>query len=67
MATALPGSVAVLIARDDQFADAPASGVLQGRAPLLLVPQAGPVPDAVAERLAELAPARTWLTPRSPR
>lgn len=48
----------VLIGRDDNFADALASGVLQSRSPLLLVPSAGPVPDEVVEEIERLDPSR---------
>ena len=48
----------VLIGRDDNFADALASGVMQSRSPLLLVPSAGPVPDEVVEEIERLAPSR---------
>lgn len=52
----------VLIARDDVFADALASGVLQGApAPLLLVPSAGPVPDEVMAHIAELGASRAAI------
>ena len=47
----------VLIARDDAFADALASGVLQADAPLLLVPSQGPLPSVVVDQIRELAPA----------
>lgn len=52
---------AVLIARDDVFADAMAGGVLQGAYPLLLVPPHGPIPDRVREHLAELGVRRAIL------
>lgn len=44
----------VLIARDDNFADALASGMLQADAPLLLVPSGGPVPDVVMSQVRRL-------------
>lgn len=44
----------VLISRDDGFADALASGLLQHDAPLLLVPTTGPLPTAVTERIEAL-------------
>lgn len=51
----------LLIARDDNFADALASGVLQGHAPLMLVPSNGPLPDDVARRLADTDPTRVVI------
>lgn len=48
------GAQRVLISRDDAFADALASGVLQGDAPLLLVPTAGPLPNAVVVEIQRL-------------
>jgi putative cell wall-binding protein len=51
----------VLIGRDDEFADAMASGLLQADSPLLLVPPAGPVPPRVLERLEELQPTTVVL------
>jgi putative cell wall-binding protein len=51
----------VLIGRDDEFADAMTSGLLQADSPLLLVPQAGPVPQRVLDELAELNPAQVLL------
>ncbi|MGI9016816.1 MAG: cell wall-binding repeat-containing protein [Euzebya sp.] len=51
----------VILARDDQFADALASGVLQGSSPLLLVPSSGAVPQAVTDRLTELAPTQVVI------
>lgn len=44
----------VVIARDDDPADALASGVLQRGGPLLLVPTDGPVPEAVWEVIGRL-------------
>ena len=44
----------VLISRDDQFADALASGYLQTDAPLLMVPKDGPVPPRVLTEIARL-------------
>ena len=44
----------VLVARDDAFADALASGVLQADAPLMLVPRTGPLPTAVVEEIRRL-------------
>lgn len=41
----------VVIARDDDSADAVAAGVLLRDAPLLLVPSAGPVPPTVLEEI----------------
>lgn len=46
----------VLVARDDAFADALASGVLQADAPLLLVPRTGPLPNVVLDELRRLSP-----------
>lgn len=46
----------VLVGRDDAFADALASGALQGDAPLLLVPPRGPIPEAVDAELDRLQP-----------
>lgn len=51
----------VLIARDDAFADALASGVLQAAAPLLLVPRVGPIPGHVIEELQRLSPAEVVI------
>ncbi len=51
-ATPLPDVSRVVISRDDDFADALASGVLQDASPLMLVPRNGPVPDRV---LAEIS------------
>ncbi|CAN5462391.1 hypothetical protein BH23ACT9_BH23ACT9_29130 [soil metagenome] len=45
------GTSRVLISRDDEFADALASGLLQDRSPLLLVPSEGPVPDRVLQEI----------------
>ncbi|MGI9018161.1 MAG: DVUA0089 family protein [Euzebya sp.] len=46
-ATDLASVQRVVISRDDNFADALASGLLQRNAPLLLVPPNGPVPPRV--------------------
>ena len=46
----------VVVARDDAFADALASGVLQADAPLLLVPRSGAIPTPVIEELTRLSP-----------
>lgn len=51
----------VVIARDDAFADALTSGVLQAAAPLLLVPPQGPVPDAVLHEIARLGATRATI------
>ncbi len=51
----------VLIGRDDEFADAMTSGLLQADSPLLLVPRSGPVPDRVKAQLTELAPTEVLL------
>ena len=45
----------VIISRDDAFADAMASGVMQDDAPLLLLPSQGPVPDGVTEQISRLS------------
>lgn len=54
------GADRVVLARDDDFADALASGVMQGEAPLLLTPQEG-LPARVTDRLAELGPSEVVL------
>ncbi len=51
----------VLIGRDDEFADAMTSGLLQADSPLLLVPPGGPVPTRVLEQLELLAPKEVLL------
>ena len=51
----------VLIGRDDEFADAMTSGLLQGDSPLLLVPTLGPVPQPVLDQIALLDPAEVVL------
>lgn len=51
----------VLIARDDDFPDAMAAGVMQDDAPLLLVPGQGPLPADVRARLLELGPTEVVL------
>lgn len=51
----------VVVSREDVFADALASGVLQGDAPLLLVPKSGPLPNIVAAFLGDYQPQRTLL------
>ena len=51
----------VLIGRDDEFADALASGVLQDESPLLLLPSDQPVPDRVRDELLRLAPERVLI------
>ncbi|HUG86993.1 MAG TPA: cell wall-binding repeat-containing protein [Euzebya sp.] len=48
----------IVVSRDDEFADALASGVLQDDAPLLLVPRDGPLPADVREHMVDLSPAR---------
>jgi putative cell wall-binding protein len=45
----------VLIARDDAFADALASGTLQDQGPLLLVPTSGPLPPEVRAEIGRIA------------
>ncbi|WP_370323701.1 choice-of-anchor L domain-containing protein [Euzebya sp.] len=54
--TELQDATQVVVARDDRFADALASGVLQGESPMLLVPSTGPIPPRVLGELARLAP-----------
>jgi putative cell wall-binding protein len=44
----------VVISRDDEFADALASGLMQSDAPLLLVPPQGPVPARVLDEIRRL-------------
>jgi putative cell wall-binding protein len=51
----------VLIGRDDEFADAMTSGLLQADSPLLLVPRDGPVPQRVLDELAILNPSEVVL------
>lgn len=51
----------VLVARDDAFADALASGVLQADSPLLLVPRTGTMPSYVAEEIRRLAPSEVVI------
>ena len=46
----------VVVSRDDAFADALASGVMQRERPLLLVPREGPLPPQVRSELQRLAP-----------
>lgn len=59
---AAPGRVDhVLIARDDTFADALASGVLQGAAVLLLVPREGPLPAPVSDVIGRLGATRATV------
>ena len=53
-ATFEAGVEVVAIGRDDVFADSLASGLLQSGSPLLLVPQAGPVPQAVLDEIARI-------------
>ncbi|HUG84942.1 MAG TPA: cell wall-binding repeat-containing protein, partial [Euzebya sp.] len=48
----------VVISRDDNFADALASGLLQREAPLLLVPSQGPVPDRILAEIQRLGAGR---------
>ncbi|MGI9015834.1 MAG: choice-of-anchor L domain-containing protein [Euzebya sp.] len=52
--TPLPDTSRVIVARDDRFADALASGVLQDTSPLLLVPTTGPIPVRVADEIRRL-------------
>ncbi|MEO2104111.1 MAG: cell wall-binding repeat-containing protein [Actinomycetota bacterium] len=47
----------VVVSRDDEFADALASGVMQADRPLLLVPTNGPIPPQVREEIERLDPA----------
>ena len=51
----------VIISRDDEFADALASGLLQRNGPMLAVPTDGPLPDVVAERIAARNPDRAII------
>ena len=60
-ATPLPAPDTVLIGRDDDFADALASGVMQSRSPLLLVPSAGPLPETVVEEVQRLGSTRAVI------
>ena len=60
-ATDLGDADTVLIGRDDDFADALASGVLQGAAPLLLVPRDGDVPARISQEIDRLAPAEAII------
>ena len=60
-ATPLPAPDTVLIGRDDDFADALASGVIQSRSPLLLVPSAGPLPETVVEEVQRLGSTRAVI------
>lgn len=59
--TPLPDTSTVVVARDDQFADALASGVLQHDHPMLLVPSTGPIPERVLGELDRLAPSRVII------
>ncbi|HUG84539.1 MAG TPA: cell wall-binding repeat-containing protein, partial [Euzebya sp.] len=47
--------------RDDNFADALASGLLQREAPLLLVPSQGPVPDRILAEIQRLGAGRATI------
>lgn len=49
-------SGSVVIARDDAYADALASGILQQHGPLLYVPTTGPLPATVREEIQRLSP-----------
>lgn len=60
-ATPLADTSTVVVARDDQFADALASGVLQQDHPMLLVPSTGQIPARVAGELDRLAPERVII------
>ena len=51
----------VVIARDDAFADALASGVLQDEFPMLLVPTDGQLPDRVVQELARMGPGQAII------
>ena len=51
----------VLISRDDRFADALSSGLLQSDAPLLMVPTDGPVPPTVSDQIADLGATRAII------
>jgi putative cell wall-binding protein len=59
--TPLPDTSTLLVARDDRFADALASGVLQSSAPLLLVPTTGPIPDRVVGEIQRLGPSEVII------
>lgn len=60
-ATPLQDVQTVVIGRDDRFADALASGVMQDEWPLLLVPSGGPVPPRVVGELERLSPERVLI------
>lgn len=60
-ATPLPDTSTVVMGRSDVFADSLASGVLQSRSPLLLIPPQGPVPDRVLAELQRLGADRVIL------
>lgn len=51
----------VLVGRDDVFADSLASGAAQADGPLLLVPQAGPVPGDVMAEIERLGASRALI------
>lgn len=53
-ATPLPDTRQIVVARDDEFADALASGLLQSTSPLMMVPRSGPIPDRVTEEIQRL-------------
>ncbi|CAN5377231.1 hypothetical protein BH23ACT9_BH23ACT9_24800 [soil metagenome] len=59
--TPLEDTSTVVLARDDRFADALASGVLQSEFPMLLVPSSGPIPARVTGELDRLAPQRVII------
>jgi putative cell wall-binding protein len=59
--TPLPDVRRVVLSREDEFADALASGVMQADAPLLLVPQRGPVPTRVLEEIRRLGVDRATI------
>lgn len=60
-ATPLPNPTTVLISRDDNFADAMASGLYQSGAPLFVVPRNGPVPQIVLDEIARLGAQRALI------
>lgn len=59
--TPLADTSTVVVARDDEFADALASGVLQQDFPMLLVPSTGPIPARVLGELQRLTPTRVII------
>ena len=51
----------IVLARNDAFADALASGVLQSMGPLVLVPSGQPLQDSLLQQLRHLAPEVVWV------